>query len=272
MEVKTVDALAVNVAEVAPCAIVTVGGNRAPEGEDVRAIAAPPIGAGDVRATVQLEVDGGAMACGLHEKPFKLDWLIVTVPPVVETPSIVPAPSDATAFSTCKTDVGCVDEDDTVSDTVAMTPPEIGVAFMPHKTHVLDPGALLQDTDLFTAAAAGPMVTPIDEKSAVAYAIVHWIAAGFAFEEFRVRSNITTAPGDAELDAKPSVTLCARPNDDENTAAVMIGRRTALIKAVAQKCAKGPRVRIKPYSLSDLKRRSVLRAAESLVRGAYSGA
>ena len=54
---------------------------------------------------------------------------------------------------------------DTINDTVARTPFEIGVALRPHSIQVVAPALLLQLIDLFAAIATGPAVTAADEKS-----------------------------------------------------------------------------------------------------------
>jgi hypothetical protein len=55
---------------------------------------------------------------------------------------------------------------DSVNDTLATTPFEMGVALKPHSTQFEMPGTLLlQETDLFTAIATGPGPTLTEEKS-----------------------------------------------------------------------------------------------------------
>jgi hypothetical protein len=58
-------------------------------------------------------------------------------------------------------------EDETPSDTLATTPFATGVGFEPHNTQVVTPEALLQETTLDAAMAAGPAVTETEEKSVV---------------------------------------------------------------------------------------------------------
>jgi hypothetical protein len=56
---------------------------------------------------------------------------------------------------------------ETVRETVATTPFEIGVALRPYKTHVAVPGVVVHETFLFAAAAAGPAKTVTEENSVV---------------------------------------------------------------------------------------------------------
>ena len=56
---------------------------------------------------------------------------------------------------------------DTISDMVARTPFEIGVALRPQSTQVVAPALLLHAIDLFAVSATGPAVTVAGEKSTV---------------------------------------------------------------------------------------------------------
>ena len=58
-------------------------------------------------------------------------------------------------------------EAETVINTVATTPFEIGVVFTPHTTQVMSPAVPLQDTVLLAAVDLGPAATTTDEKSLV---------------------------------------------------------------------------------------------------------
>ena len=161
----TVPALTVNVAELAPCATVTLDGSLAPAGEELRATVAPPLGAADVKATVQVAVEGGVMDTELHENPFRPSWIIVTVPPVLDTDTDEAAALAPSSFVSCIDDEVSVVVPDSIRDTVATTPLSTAVVFSPHNTHVAEPALLLQESDLF--AAAGPAAIVADEKSTV---------------------------------------------------------------------------------------------------------
>ncbi len=167
VELNTVPALTVNVVEVAPWGIVTLDGTLALAGDELRAMVAPPLGAGDDMVTVQVAVASGMSNTELHENPLRSSGRIVTVPPLVDIGSDAePVMSEAIAF--CES---CIDEDvslvalDNARDTVATTPVEIGVELSQYSTQVAEPAPFLQVRDLF--AAAGPAATVADEKSAV---------------------------------------------------------------------------------------------------------
>jgi hypothetical protein len=137
----------------------------APAGFELRAMVAPPLGAADVKATVQVVVAGGVSDTALHENPFRASWVIVTVPPVVDIDSDEPVPSEAPLLL-----VNCSDEDvffvvlDTVSETVATTPLAMGVELSPISTQVVEPVPLLQKRDLFVSE---PTAKVAAEKSTV---------------------------------------------------------------------------------------------------------
>jgi hypothetical protein len=137
----------------------------APAGFELSAIVAPPLGAADVKATVQVVVAGGVSDTALHENPFRANWVIVTVPPVVDNDSDEPVPSEAPLLF-----VNCSGEEvffvvlDTVRETVATIPLAIGVEFSPMSTQVVEPAPLLQKRDLFVSE---PTANVADEKSTV---------------------------------------------------------------------------------------------------------
>ena len=56
---------------------------------------------------------------------------------------------------------------DTISDIVARSPFEIGVASRPQSRQVMAPALLLHVIDLFAVSATGPAVTVAEEKSNV---------------------------------------------------------------------------------------------------------
>jgi hypothetical protein len=165
--VVTVPPLTANVVAMAPCGMVTLDGSVASAGDELRAMVAPPLGAADVMATLQVAIDGGVMDTALQENPFRLSGKIVTVPPVVEIGTDDPTALAASLLMSCSDDELSVVELDNASRTEATTPPAIGVALGPDSTQVSEPGLLLQETDLFAVAAAGPAAIVADEKSRV---------------------------------------------------------------------------------------------------------
>jgi hypothetical protein len=56
-------------------------------------------------------------------------------------------------------------EGDNVKDTFATIPFEMAVELRPHKAHLMVPGPLLQEIDLFAEVATVPTLTVADEKS-----------------------------------------------------------------------------------------------------------
>ena len=58
-------------AELVPCGMVTTAGTFTAGGEADSDIAAPPLGAADVRLTVQVDVAEAVIVTGLHEKPYR---------------------------------------------------------------------------------------------------------------------------------------------------------------------------------------------------------
>ena len=152
--------------ELDPAGTVTEDGIFRPAGDAVKEIAAPSLGAADVRLTVQVAVADWLRDIGLQESPFKPGW-IVTVPPVVDVFKDFPAASAAELFVICTAEEVCVVEPDTVNVTVATTPFENAVVFRPHNMHVVEPAPPPQERVLFAPVDAGPATTVAAEKSAV---------------------------------------------------------------------------------------------------------
>ena len=155
-----------NVAEVEPCAIVTVGGTLAPAGEELSVTGAPPLKAAELSVTVQVDPLEGLTDAGLHEKLLKLGVCrMVTVVPFAVVDKDVPKVSLAMPLvSRTDEDVFGV-EPDKVRFTVATTPLEIAAELSPHSTQVEVPGPLLQESDLFVDA--GPVAIVAEVKSRV---------------------------------------------------------------------------------------------------------
>lgn len=223
----TAPALTANVVETAPCEIATLDGNTAPAGDELSVIMAPPGGAGDVKATLQVAVDGGVIDTELQENPSRLSGKIVTVPPVVAVGSEEPEASAALLFTSCSGDDRSAVELDSPSNTEATMPLGIGAALGPDTTQVTEPELLLQKTVLFAAAAAGPAATVADEKSTVEYLSVHSTeAAESPVESFRPRFSATADPGLAEAEEMPRVTSCEKQT--EHAAKARSPRRAVL--------------------------------------------
>jgi hypothetical protein len=160
-------AVALNVIEVAPGRIVTTDGTLAAPEEELSVTVAPGASAGAVNATRQVDVPGGVTETGAQVKPFKLGccWMVTAVP-FATAGTEAPAPSAAPALENWTTEDAFVVVLDSVNDTLATTPFEMGVALKPHSTQFEMPGTLLlQETDLFTAIATGPGPTLTEEKS-----------------------------------------------------------------------------------------------------------
>jgi len=133
----------------------------------LKVIFAPPAGAGEVRATLQIEDDCGLMVAGLHENPFK-PGRIDSMPPVTVIDRDVALLSAALPPMSCSDACASGGAVATVRDTTATAPLVIGVLFRPQATQVAvpEPEVLSQEIDLFAAVAPGPAVTLTAEKSA----------------------------------------------------------------------------------------------------------
>ena len=163
----TVVPLIVNVVEVEPAGIVTLG-KLTSAGEALSPIAAPPLGAGPVRATVQVEVAGGVNDKGLQENPFNPGGVIVTVAPVAATASDEPVASEASPLVSWSAADESVVELETTSASVATVPVARVVAFWPDSTQVNEPAVVeLHWSDLFAAVPAAPAANVAELKSVV---------------------------------------------------------------------------------------------------------
>ncbi|HTS78219.1 MAG TPA: hypothetical protein VMG40_18545 [Bryobacteraceae bacterium] len=100
-------------------------------GDALRVTVTPPLGAPDVRFTVHVSVEGGVTLTELHENPFNPKGVIATVPPLSETVRAEPFGSAETPLGSMRTEDVSVVELETVSSTVAATPPPIVVWLSP---------------------------------------------------------------------------------------------------------------------------------------------
>jgi hypothetical protein len=166
VEVLTVPAVTVNVAEVEPWGIVTVAGTFASAREELSAIAAPPLSAPEVISTLQVDPAEGVNDVGLQDKALKRGvWRIVTIPPLADVDIPAPAESaDELSVSLTDEEVSSVDSAK-VRVTAATTAFGIGVVLRPHTRQVAVPVPLLQESDL--SAAPGPAAKLAEVKSVV---------------------------------------------------------------------------------------------------------
>jgi hypothetical protein len=120
---------------------------------------APPLGAPDVRATVQTELTVGDIDRGLQEKPFSpgFCWM-ATVVPTSETRSDEATESAAMLLPSWTAVEVLAVEVDRVRAAVAMTPLGAGVDNRPQSTHERPPTTGLQLTNLPAAVARGDAV------------------------------------------------------------------------------------------------------------------
>ena len=162
----TVPAVTENVVEFEPCGTVTVTGTFAAVGAALIPTDAPPLGAADVSATVQVDPTDGVNDAGLHERLLKTGVCrIVTVPPLTDVDNTAPAESADRALASCGEDeTSCVDAA-TARVTDATTPLERAVESKPQTTQVAVPAPLLQERVL--PAAPEPSVKVADVKSVV---------------------------------------------------------------------------------------------------------
>jgi hypothetical protein len=88
----TLAAVAAKVTDVEPEGMVTDEGTLAAVGEAEIPIAAPPLGAGAVSVTVQVDPAEGLMDAGLHERLLRAAiWRMLTVAPLTVVGIEVPA-------------------------------------------------------------------------------------------------------------------------------------------------------------------------------------
>jgi hypothetical protein len=121
---------------------------------------------------------------------------MVTADPEFVLEMAPPVPELAIPLVSCTfEEVSGVDAE-IVSVTVATTPLEIGVSFMPYSTQLDAPATLLQEIVFPAAVAALPATTLIPEKSVVEYVITHCRLAGSALLGSLIeRFNTTPVPG-----------------------------------------------------------------------------
>ncbi len=180
MGAETVPAVTVKVVELAPCGMVTgeVGTMAAPL-DDETVIAEPPLGAAEVSAMVQVELAVGLIVRGVQENPFNPGvWLMVTVPPVVETAMEAAIESVPRLFASWSVVEVFEVVLDSFTEAVAATPFAIVAAFMPQSMQLTPPEMGLQIMDLPAAVATGPAAMVTDATSAPAYFSVHATAEG----------------------------------------------------------------------------------------------
>jgi hypothetical protein len=163
----TLPGVATNVVDVEPWGMVTVEGKLRSAGAALRAMVAPELSAGAVNATVQVVPAGVVIVIGVHVKPFRPPWTIVTTPEVVETGSDTAVGPAAVSLVSWTVDEASVVELDKLSATVAAMPLGIAVESKPQRMHVWDPATLLHVIDLLAAVASGPAATVAEEKSTV---------------------------------------------------------------------------------------------------------
>jgi hypothetical protein len=154
------------VAEEEPSGTVTLEGTFAAAGDALSVIAAPPLSAAEVSATVQVDPAEGVSDVELHDMLLKRGvWRIVTVPPLAEV--AIPAPAESAEMLL----VSCTDEDVSGVESAKVKVSEattlfgIVVELRPHTKHVAVPELLLQESDLF--AAPDPAAKLADLKSVV---------------------------------------------------------------------------------------------------------
>jgi hypothetical protein len=164
--VVTVPAVTGNVAEVEPCGTVTLAGTLATNGDALRPIVAPPLGAADVRATVHVEPADGERLVGVQERLLNSAVCSnVTVPPLTVVAIAPPAKSADTPFVNWTVEEESVIEGATASVTDASTLFGMLVEFKPQTRQVAVPVPFTQESVLF--AAPVPAATVADVKSVV---------------------------------------------------------------------------------------------------------
>jgi hypothetical protein len=162
----TVPAVTGNVAEVDPCGTVTDAGTLAAEEDALSVTIAPPLGAADVSATVQVDPADDVSDVGLHEMPLNTGvWKIVTVPPLTDVGIEAPVePADRPLASWINDEVSGV-ESAKVSVTEATTLLGRLWELSPQTRQVAVPAPLLQERDL--SESSDPSAKDADVKSVV---------------------------------------------------------------------------------------------------------
>jgi hypothetical protein len=164
--VLTLPAVTGNVVIVEPCGTVTDEGMFATAGDALRLMDAPPLSAGEVSATVQVDPAAGDSDAGVQARPLKTGvWRIVTVPLLADVGTAAPLESDEIPFESWIVEAESRVEPATVRVTEATTLLGIVMEFRPHTRQVAVPEPLLQVRDLFAAPMPGEKVAEL--KSAV---------------------------------------------------------------------------------------------------------
>jgi hypothetical protein len=162
----TVPAVTENVVEVNPCGTVTDAGTVAAEEDALSVTIAPPLGAADVSATLQMDPANEVSDVGLHEMLLNTGvWRIVTVPPLTEVGIEAPVePADRPPASWIDDEVSGV-ESAKVSVREATTLLGRVSELSPQTRQVAVPIPLLQERDL--SEASDPSAKEADVKSVV---------------------------------------------------------------------------------------------------------
>lgn len=164
--VVTPPAVTEKVVEVEPCGIVMVDGIATSAGDEPRLMAAPPLPAAAVSATVQVDPVDGFTASGVHEKPLRAGTIVTTPPLLAIARDVAPVAAPTSLANWSGEEVSVV-EVETVRDIVATTPLGIVASFRPDTMHRDLPSPVAQLTDLFAPMATGPAAMVTDEKSTV---------------------------------------------------------------------------------------------------------
>lgn len=222
---------------------MTLVGIVAPAGDELRETTAPPVKAGDVSCTVQVEPAEGETEAGLQARLLKLGVCsILTVPLLADTGTGAPLASAAAVPDSWMMEDGSGALPDSVRVTVARTASGIVLSFNPQAMHVAVPAEVTQVTDLPVPEAPAPAATLMDEKSVVEYPSVHSADAGKSPVAFKVRLRDTVLPGAAAPDDRlsevwakqdkqtASATIEMRISRDRSACVVSICRRFMIFK------------------------------------------
>lgn len=155
-----------NVVEEDPAGTVTFAGIIAPEGDPLKPMVAPPVGAVEDKVTVHVEPAEGDTVVGLQARLLKAGvcW-IVTVPALTDVEIEVPLESADIPLVRVTGEEESGAEEARVRVTEARTLLGIGLVFSPHTRHVAVPDPLVQERDLL--AAPEPAAKLAEVKSAV---------------------------------------------------------------------------------------------------------
>lgn len=218
-------AVAANVAEFCPAAIVTDAGTVRLEFVVEIPAAIPPVGAAWFNVTVQVVCPAGARAAELQAREeMPTGTATVTTPPVPVKAKASPEGVAPMGLAIPIT-VPVVTDGDRATLRTATTPSGIAVASEPANRQMYWLPLTTQESDLFAALAEGPALMLIEAMSDAENVSVHCSPAGLPPEVARVRPNAIVPPGVVVPLERAIEPDCARSVPALNNASAKTARR-----------------------------------------------